>query len=37
MLGYEPQISLKEGLEKTFDWYCEYFTGQTPDEWEENN
>jgi len=25
-LGYEPQVSLEKGLEKTLSWYCETFT-----------
>jgi nucleoside-diphosphate-sugar epimerase len=28
-LGYEPEVSLEEGLQKTFDWYYEYFTGNS--------
>jgi nucleoside-diphosphate-sugar epimerase len=32
-LGYEPEVTLDKGLRKTFDWYCEYFTGKTADEW----
>jgi dTDP-glucose 4,6-dehydratase/UDP-glucose 4-epimerase len=36
MLGYEPQVPIENGLEKTFDWYCEYFTGQTAIEWKGN-
>jgi nucleoside-diphosphate-sugar epimerase len=32
-LGYEPEVSLREGLEKTFYWYCEHFTGNSVEEW----
>lgn len=32
-LGYEPEVLLDEGLEKTFDWYCEHFTGDSVEEW----
>jgi nucleoside-diphosphate-sugar epimerase len=32
-LGYEPEVSLDEGLTKTFNWYCEYFTGKKAEEW----
>jgi UDP-N-acetylglucosamine/UDP-N-acetylgalactosamine 4-epimerase len=26
MLGYNPQYSLEQGLEKAIDWYWQYFT-----------
>jgi len=32
LLGYEPAVTLDEGLEWTFDWYCQDFTGATLDE-----
>ncbi|WP_336325838.1 SDR family NAD(P)-dependent oxidoreductase [Halovenus sp. HT40] len=32
-LGYEPAVSLDEGLQQTFDWYCEYFTGESAAQW----
>jgi CDP-glucose 4,6-dehydratase len=25
VLGWKPQFSLKDGLEETYQWYCEYF------------
>jgi nucleoside-diphosphate-sugar epimerase len=33
LLEYEPSVSLDEGLERTFAWYCEDFTGMSPAEW----
>lgn len=32
-LGYDPEVGLREGLERTFAWYCEDLTGLSPDEW----
>lgn len=32
-LGYEPEVSLDEGLLKTFEWYCEHFTGNSVEKW----
>lgn len=32
-VGYEPTVSLDEGLRRTFSWYCEDFTGMQPAEW----
>lgn len=32
-LDYEPSMSLEAGLEQTFEWYCEDFTGMSPSEW----
>jgi nucleoside-diphosphate-sugar epimerase len=32
-LGYESEVPLDAGLERTFEWYCEDFTGRTAEEW----
>lgn len=31
-LGYEPSVPLGDGLERTFDWYCQDFIGVTLEE-----
>lgn len=31
-LGYEPLVSLDQGLERTFDWYCRDFTDMSLEE-----
>ncbi|SFG17386.1 UDP-glucose 4-epimerase [Halopelagius inordinatus] len=35
LLNYDPAVSLDEGLERTFSWYCEDFTGVELEEWRE--
>lgn len=35
LLGYDPSVTLDGGLERSFAWYCEDFTGLELDEWRE--
>jgi UDP-glucuronate 4-epimerase len=30
MLGYNPKVSLKEGVKKFIAWYKEYYSNNTP-------
>jgi nucleoside-diphosphate-sugar epimerase len=32
-LGYDPAVSLDEGLRRTFGWYCQFYTGDSAEEW----
>ena len=31
-LGWYPQVSLDEGLKKTYDWYIDYYRNSSPEE-----
>ena len=30
-LGFQPKVSLEEGLKKTIKWYKEYYNGKSPE------
>ena len=31
-LGFQPKVSLEEGLKKTINWYKESYNGKSPEE-----